>query len=120
MIVDASGQAGVVGCRFAQRKPNPNFRKAAIWGHFRGSRRDVIEDGVMTVCFRTLSNRSWFWHIPLSNDVVSIGCVSDADYFFRTRCAARPDEIFAAEVADCPAMAQRLATARRKSPAWMS
>jgi flavin-dependent dehydrogenase len=108
VIVDATGQAGLLGARFAERKPNPKFRKAAIWGHFRGSRRDVIENGVMTVCFRTLSNRSWFWHIPLSNDVVSIGCVSDADYFFR-QGAGTPDEIFAAEVADCPAMAQRLA-----------
>jgi flavin-dependent dehydrogenase len=107
VVVDATGQAGLLGARFAERKPNPKFRKAAIWGHFKGSRRDVIENGVMTVCFRTMSNRSWFWHIPLSNDVVSIGCVSDADYFFR-KDAGTPDEIFAAEVADCPAMAQRL------------
>jgi flavin-dependent dehydrogenase len=61
----------------------------------------------MTVCFRTLSNRSWFWHIPLSNDVVSIGVVGDADYFF-SKDAGTPEEIFAREVADCPAMAQRL------------
>lgn len=108
VVVDASGQAGLLGARFALRTPNPKFRKAAIWGHFKGSRRDVIEDGVMTVCFRTQSNRSWFWHIPLSNDVVSIGCVSDADYFFR-KGAGTPDELFAQEVADCPAMAQRLA-----------
>jgi flavin-dependent dehydrogenase len=107
VIVDASGQAGILGARFALRKPNPKFRKAAIWGHFRGSRRDVIDDGVMTVCFRTLSNRSWFWHIPLSNDVVSIGVVADADYFFRPG-AGTPDEIFAQEVADCPAMQKRL------------
>jgi flavin-dependent dehydrogenase len=112
VIVDATGQAGLLGARFAQRKPNPKFRKAAIWGHFRGSRRDVIDNGVMTVCFRTLSNRSWFWHIPLSNDVVSIGCVSDAEYFFRPG-AGTPDEIFAEEVADCPAMAQRLAGAEK-------
>jgi flavin-dependent dehydrogenase len=108
VIVDATGQAGLLGARFALRQPNPKFKKAAIWGHFRGSRRDVIDNGVMTVCFRTQSNRSWFWHIPLSNDVVSIGCVSDADYFFRPG-AGTPDEIFAGEVADCPAMAQRLA-----------
>jgi flavin-dependent dehydrogenase len=107
VLVDATGQAGLLGARFAERKPNPAFRKAAIWGHFRGSRRDVIDNGVMTVCFRTLSNRSWFWHIPLSNDVVSIGCVSDADYFFR-QGASTPEEIFAAEVADCPAMAKRI------------
>jgi flavin-dependent dehydrogenase len=108
VVVDATGQAGLLGARFSLRTPNPKFKKAAIWGHFKGSRRDVIEGGVMTVCLRTQSNRSWFWHIPLSNDVVSIGCVSDADYFFRPG-AGTPDEIFAAEVADCPAMGQRLA-----------
>jgi flavin-dependent dehydrogenase len=112
VIVDATGQAGLLGARFKLRQPNPKFRKAAIWGHFRGSRRDVIDNGVMTVCFRTLSNRSWFWHIPLSNDVVSIGVVSDADYFFRPG-GGTPEELFAAEVADCPAMAQRLAGTER-------
>jgi flavin-dependent dehydrogenase len=112
VLVDASGQAGMLGARFKLRQPNPKFRKAAVWGHFRGSRRDVIDGGVMTVCLRTLSNRSWFWHIPLSNDVVSIGVVADADYFFRPG-AGTPDEIFAAEVADCPAMAQRLEGAEK-------
>ena len=112
VIVDATGQAGLLGARFGLRDPNPKFRKAAIWGHFRGSRRDVIDNGVMTVCFRTLSNRSWFWHIPLSNDVVSIGVVGDAHYFFRPG-AGTPDEIFAAEVADCPAMQKRLEGSER-------
>jgi flavin-dependent dehydrogenase len=107
IIVDASGQAGLLGARFKLRQPNPKFRKAAVWGHFKGSRRDVIDNGVMTVCFRTQSNRSWFWHIPLSDDVVSIGVVGDADYFFG-RDAGTPDEIFAREVADCPAMTKRL------------
>jgi flavin-dependent dehydrogenase len=107
VIVDAAGQAGVLGSRFGLRNPNPKFRKTAIWGHFRGSRRDVIEGGVMTVCFRTQSNNSWFWHIPLSDDIVSIGVVGDADYFFRPG-AGTPDEVFAAEVADCPAMQKRL------------
>jgi flavin-dependent dehydrogenase len=107
VIVDAAGQAGVLGSRFGLRNPNPAFRKTAIWGHFKGSRREIIDNGVMTVCFRTQSNNSWFWHIPLSNDVVSIGVVGDADYFFRPG-AGTPDEIFDHEVADCPAMAKRL------------
>jgi flavin-dependent dehydrogenase len=107
VIVDATGQAGLLGARFQLRQPNPKFRKAAIWGHFRGSRRDVIDNGVMTVCFRTMSNRSWFWHIPLSNDVVSIGVVGDADYFFQPG-GGTPDDIFWREVADCPAMGKRL------------
>lgn len=107
VVVDATGQAGLLGARFSLRKPNKDFRKAAVWGHFRGSHRDVIDNGVMTVCLRTQSNRSWFWHIPLSNDIVSIGVVGDADYFFGSN-AGTPEEIFVREAADCPAMGPRL------------
>jgi flavin-dependent dehydrogenase len=112
VVVDATGQSGLIGARFKLRRPRPEFRKSAIWGHFRGSRRDVIEGGVMTVCLRTQSNGSWFWHIPLSNDIVSIGVVGDADYFFG-KDAGSPDEIFAREVANCPAMQRRLAGAEK-------
>ena len=82
------------------------MRKAAIWGHFRGARREIVDDGVMTLVLRTQSNKCWFWHIPLSNDIVSIGVVGDADYLFQGR--GTPDEIFAEEVADCPSIAERL------------
>ena len=112
VIVDAAGQSGQLGARFTLRQPNPQFRKAAIWGHFQGSHRDVIDNGVMTVCLRTQSNCAWFWHIPLSDDVVSIGVVGDAEYFFNPN-SGTPDEIFAAEVADCPAMARRLEGAEK-------
>ncbi|HEX5471739.1 MAG TPA: NAD(P)/FAD-dependent oxidoreductase [Lacipirellulaceae bacterium] len=112
VIVDATGQAGLLGARFQLRESNPEFRKVAVWGHFRGSRRDVIDGGVMTVCLRTQSDRSWFWHIPLSNNVVSIGVVGDADYFFRPG-AGTPDEVFATEVADCPGMQKRLEGAEK-------
>jgi flavin-dependent dehydrogenase len=111
VIVDATGQAGLLGARFKLRQPNPKFRKAAVWGHFRGARRDTIDNGFVTLCLRTLANRAWFWHIPLSSDVVSIGVVGDADYFFKG--GASPDDIFAREVADCPAVAQRLEGADR-------
>lgn len=112
VIIDACGQGGMLGPRLNLRQPNRNFRKAAIWGHFRGSRRDVIDNGVMTVCLRTQSNRAWFWHIPLSNDIVSIGVVGDVDYLFRPG-AGTPEELFAAEVADCPGMQERLVGAER-------
>jgi flavin-dependent dehydrogenase len=87
------------------------MRKAAIWGHFRGARREVIDDGVMTLVLRTQSNKCWFWHIPLSNDVVSIGVVGDAEHVLQGR--GTPEQIFAEEVADCPSIAERLAGSER-------
>ena len=107
MIVDAAGQQGLLSGRAAARKPSEDMKKAAIWGHFRGARREVIDDGVMTLVLRTKSNKCWFWHIPLSNDVVSVGVVGDAGHLLQGR--GTPDQIFAEEVADCPSIAERLA-----------
>jgi len=111
VIVDAAGQQGLLSGRLAARRPSPDMRKAAIWGHFRGARREIIEDGVMTLVLRTRSNQCWFWHIPLSNDVVSVGVVGDAEHLFQGR--GSPDQIFAEEVADCPSIAERIAGAER-------
>jgi flavin-dependent dehydrogenase len=111
VVVDASGQQGLLAGRFGLRRPNPEFRKAAVWGHFRGARRDVIEGGVMTLILRTRSNKCWFWHIPLSDDVVSIGCVGDASYLLQGR--ESPELAFQREVADCPAIAERMVAAQR-------
>jgi len=107
VIVDAAGQQGLLSGRAAARKPSEDMKKAAVWGHFRGARREVIDEGVMTLVLRTKSNKCWFWHIPLSNDVVSVGVVGDAAHLLQGR--GTPDQIFAEEVADCPSIAERLA-----------
>jgi flavin-dependent dehydrogenase len=111
VVVDASGQQSVLANRFGLRRMNAEFRKAAIWGHFRGARREIIEEGVMTLILRSQSNNCWFWHIPLSNDVVSIGLVGDAAELLRER--GTPEQVFDAEVANCPGIAERLAGAER-------
>jgi flavin-dependent dehydrogenase len=111
VVVDAAGQQGVLSGRTAVRKASTDMRKAAIWGHFRGARREVVDDGVMTLVLRTQSNKCWFWHIPLSNDVVSIGVVGDAAHLLQGR--GTPDQIFAEEVADCPSIAERLTGSER-------
>jgi flavin-dependent dehydrogenase len=111
VVVDAAGQQGVLSGRTASRAPSEDMKKAAIWGHFRGAKRETIDEGVMTLVLRTKSNKAWFWHIPLSDDVVSIGVVGDAAHILKGR--GTPDEIFAEEVADCPSIAQRLEGAEK-------
>lgn len=107
VLVDAAGQQGVLSGRNTSRTPSTDMRKAAIWGHFRGAKREIVDDGVMTLVLRTKSNKCWFWHIPLADDVVSVGVVGDAAHLLQGR--GSPDQIFAEEVADCPSIADRLA-----------
>jgi flavin-dependent dehydrogenase len=111
VLIDATGQQGLLGARFNLRTPDKEFRKAAIWGHFRGAKRETIDSGVMTLVLRTMSSETWFWHIPLSDDIVSIGAVGAADTFFKGR--GTPEEIFQAEVDDCPSIAGRLEGAEK-------
>jgi flavin-dependent dehydrogenase len=114
VVVDATGQHGLLGARGNLRRVSQEFRKAAVWGHFRGARRDTIDGDCMTLILRTLSDKCWFWHIPLADDVVSSGVVGDADYLLRGRASL--ELTFADEVADCPAMAERLSGAERVGP----
>jgi flavin-dependent dehydrogenase len=114
VVVDATGQHGLLGARFNLRRTSAEFRKAAIWGHFRGARRDTIDGDCMTLILRTLSDKCWFWHIPLADDVVSVGAVGDADYLLRGRESL--EQTFGQQVADCPGMTERLAGAERVGP----
>ena len=98
VVVDAAGQQGVLSGRAASRKPSVDMRKAAVWGHFRGARREIVDGGVMTLVLRTRSNKCWFWHIPLANDVVSVGVVGDAVHLFQGR--GTPEQILQAPADD--------------------
>ena len=43
VVVDATGQRGLISNKLGIRRVNPQLRKAAIWGHFRGGTRDTSE-----------------------------------------------------------------------------
>ena len=38
-----------------------------------------------TIILNTESQESWFWFIPLSRGITSIGCVADNDYLLKGR-----------------------------------
>ncbi|MBT7649558.1 MAG: FAD-binding protein [Opitutae bacterium] len=81
IVVDASGR----DC-FAARKENwmvrdPELKKVALWTYFKGAQRDPgLDEGATTVAY--LPNKGWFWYIPLSDGMVSVGIVAERDYLF--------------------------------------
>ena len=54
----------------------------------------------------TNDKKAWFWYIPLSNDIVSVGVVGNNDYLLKNR--GKPDEIFCEEVGKCENVARRI------------
>lgn len=110
LVVDASGLSSLLARRFGVRKDDPLLRKAAVWTYYRGAHRDPGIDEGATIILHTRGKKAWFWYIPLHEDLVSVGVVSDVDYLLRNRGA--PATIFEEEVGNCPAVERRLAVGR--------
>jgi flavin-dependent dehydrogenase len=106
VVVDATGQQAILSQKLGLRRVNPDLKKAAIWGHFRGCHRDTSDGGVYTIVLHTNQRKSWFWYIPQADDVVSIGVVGDHEYMLKGR--GTPSEIFWEEVAKCSAVQWRM------------
>jgi flavin-dependent dehydrogenase len=109
VVVDATGQQSMLAAKFGLKRVNPDLRKAAIWGHFRGAERDESGGGVKTIIMHTINRESWFWYIPQSDDLVSVGVVGDRDYLLKR--GGTPEETFAEEVAKCETLVGWLSSA---------
>lgn len=111
VIVDASGQSGLLQNKFKLRVWDPILNKGAIWTYFEGAYRDVGKDEGATVVIQTPNKLGWFWNIPLHNDRLSLGVVAPFDYLFKGR--GTHEEVFLEEVENCPAVKERIASAKR-------
>src|SRR4029077_6680630 len=85
VVVDASGQAGLIQNRLRLRVWDPVLNKGAIWTYWEGAYRDTGRDEGATMVLQTASRNGWFWYIPLHNNIVSVGVVEPFDYLFKNR-----------------------------------
>ena len=111
VVVDASGQSGLLQKKFKLRVWDPVLNKSAVWTYWQGVYRDTGRDEGATMILQTANRQGWFWYIPLHDDRVSVGVVAPFDYLFK----GRPDheKTYEEEVARCPAVQKRLASGRR-------
>ena len=113
VIVDASGQNGLLQNRFRLRVWDPILNKGAIWAYWKGAYRDTGRDEGATMVIQTPSKQGWFWYIPLHDDLMSVGVVAPFDYLFKGR--GEREQTYHEEVDRCPAVQQRLAHATRST-----
>ncbi|TWT43298.1 NAD(P)/FAD-dependent oxidoreductase [Botrimarina hoheduenensis] len=109
VVIDATGQSSLIANRLGLKQINPDLKKAGIWRHYRGGDRDESGGGVKTIISHTSDQQAWLWYIPQSNDVISVGCVGDADYLLKGRGPAA--QVFDEELAKCEGVARRLVDA---------
>jgi flavin-dependent dehydrogenase len=113
VVVDASGQAGLIQNRLRLRVWDPVLNKGAIWTYWRGAYRDSGRDEGATMVLATPDRQGWFWYIPQHDDIVSVGVVAPFDYLFKNRDSY--EATYQQEVDRCPAVKERIGAAARAS-----
>src|ERR1041384_8348671 len=111
VVVDASGQSGLLQHRFKLRVWDPPLNKGAIWTYWKGAYRDTGKDEGATIVMQTANRQGWWWYIPQHNDEVSLGVVAPFDYLFKGR--NNHEKTYEEELAKSPAVLDRVKSATR-------
>ena len=113
-LVDASGRDSFLAARVGQRTRVPNLGKVALFAYYRGADRfpGQGEGNVRLYLF----DGGWFWWIPLSHDLTSIGAVLHA----RTvrEFDGSPEELFLHMVQRCDKVRDHVGSAERTTPVY--
>ncbi len=112
VVVDATGQTAFLSSRLGLKQTDPKLKKGTVWSYYKGALRDSGKDEGATIILQTQGKKSWFWYIPLPDNVVSVGCTGDMDYMFGGEEKAG-EAVFARELERCPAMQRRLEPGER-------
>jgi flavin-dependent dehydrogenase len=116
VLLDASGQATVVGRHLKTRRTLPDLRKVAYFGHFRNVWREPGRLGGYPVI--VMCREGWFWLIPLDAERTSIGLVMNAE--LAARAGVPPKQMLAWGIARCPQVAERTRAAVFPETNWVT
>ncbi len=112
VVIDASGQAGLLSRQLKLRYGDEKLKNAAIYSYYKGALRDTGRNAGATLVIATSQGGGWFWFIPLSNGVTSVGVVAPPSHLYNGR-GDDPGAILDEEIANCPGVARRMAGAER-------
>jgi len=114
MLIDASGRASLLGRRFGLRVNEPGLANVAVFSHYAGvPRAEGRRAGDIRIVAR--ADGGWFWLIPISNELMSVGAVLPQQAFLAQR-RMEAGELLQCLIADTPAVARLVAAAERRWP----
>ncbi|MFH8983980.1 tryptophan 7-halogenase [Streptomyces varsoviensis] len=109
-VVDASGNGSRIHGRTGGRRVYSEFFKnIALFGYFEGGRRlpEPNSGNILCAAFES----GWFWYIPLTDQLTSVGAVLHRDALERVQ--GDREQALARLIEECPLIAEYLADARR-------
>jgi flavin-dependent dehydrogenase len=108
-VVDASGHGAIVGNHAGKRSEVKSLKKIAFFAHYRNVPRPEGKEGGSTVI--VVLRNAWFWLIPVSDEVMSVGLVVDREHFVGS--GLDPQQILEQTIVSTPWIAERMKNAER-------
>ena len=112
MVVDASGRGTLLANKFRSKEVITRLRKLSIFAHYEGGYRGPGEDAGNITIVR-IPGEDWFWMIPLANNRLSVGLVTDRERLQSS--GLDPDAFFLKTIESTLVVRERLKDARRVS-----
>ncbi|MEU8415896.1 tryptophan 7-halogenase [Amycolatopsis japonica] len=109
-VVDSSGNGSRIHKKVGgQRRYSEFFRNLALFGYFEGGKRLPApnEGNILAAAF----DSGWFWYIPLTDTLTSVGAVLHPDALERAQ--GNKEQALLDLIAECPLIADYLADAQR-------
>lgn len=113
-LIDATGRGGLIARKFNLRSDEPRLANIAVFSHYtnvprlEGSRPDDIR-------LIARSDAGWFWLIPISKELTSVGVVLPVRLYHRLANGS-PEETLNSAISDTPLVADLMRKARREWP----
>lgn len=105
-VVDASGQAGLLGRTLRLRQQDPAFRNLAVYAYFEGASQlpEPAQNNILVESF----DGGWCWAIPLHTGWMSVGAVVDSTAGQEGISNEGPAQFLAAQVRRAPHLSAML------------
>lgn len=113
-MVDATGRQGLLAKKFDLRHDEPKLANIALYSHYSGV--PLLDDARPNdIRIIACEDAGWFWLIPISNELMSVGVVFPRALFQRMSETSNEARLEAA-IAGTPAVAELMKNAKREWP----
>ena len=113
-VVDASGQAAILGRALNLRRWDDYFRNMAVYAYFEDAGRLPEPDAANI--FIESYRHGWTWNIPLAGGRASVGAVVDSESGQRGISELGVERYYADQIRAAPRTARMVSDARMTSP----
>ena len=113
-VVDATGRQGLIARKYNLRTDEPRLANIAIFSHYKNVPR-LAGDRPDDIRLIARSDSGWFWLIPISKELMSVGVVLPRKLYMQLPNGS-PEERLERAIADTPVVTELMREASREWP----